>query len=96
MLTRVLLYMIATASSIDAAMHLRSCGECRGSKVQDASIFLVRNFCDGDLLVIRFQHAKIVDLASASGIKRGAIEHDGRLSVALKRFNNARVEVVEK
>jgi len=96
MLTRVLLHMVATAHGIDRAVDLRSRSQGRRRKVQYASIFLVGNFSNGDLLAIGCQHSKIVNLAAAGRIKSSAIEHDGRSAIALKGFDHASVKVVKK
>ena len=77
-------------------MDLSSGGKRRGSIVQDAPIFLVRNFGNGNLLAIGHQHAEIVHLAAAGGIESCAIEHDGVAAIAVERFDHASVEVVKK
>ena len=64
--------------------------------MQNASIFFVGNFRDGDLLAIGCQHAKVVHLSAAGGIKSRAVKHDGGLAIAVKSFDHASVEVVEK
>ena len=79
MLSGVLLHMVAAARGIDCAVYLRPYSQWRGRKVQNASIFLVGNFGDGDLLAIGLQHSEIVDLAAACRIKSRAVEHDGCL-----------------
>jgi hypothetical protein len=96
MLTRVLLHVVTPPRGIDTAMHLCSCGKRRGSKMQNASVFFVCNFSDGDLLAIGGQHAEIVYLAAARGIEGGTVEHKGRPPVALERFGHSGVEVVKE
>src|ERR1041385_4933696 len=93
MLAGMLLHMIAPADSIDSAPHLCSCGKWRGSKVQNAYVFFVRNFCDRDLLVSGTQHAGIVNLASAGGIKSSAVKDDNVLAVSRRRLDHASIEV---
>src|SRR5438270_4696592 len=88
--------MIAAADRIDAAMYLSSNGQWLRRKVKDAPSFIVANFRDGDLPAIGLQPSKIVNLAAACRIKSCPVEHDGMLSVALKRFNHASVEIVKK
>jgi hypothetical protein len=77
-------------------MNLGSRRERHGGKMQNAAIFFVGNFRDGDLLAIGCKHTEIVDLASTGGIEGRAIEHHGMLAVALERFDHAGVEVVKK
>lgn len=95
-LSGVLLHMVTPACGIHAAVDLSSRRKRRGGEVQDASIFLVRDFANGDLLAFSGQDAKIVNLAAAGRIKRGAVEHDGRPSIAVERFDHASVKVVKK
>src|SRR5258708_2536647 len=88
--------MIAAADRIDAAMHLSSNGQWLRRKVKDAPSFIVANFRDGDLPAICCHHSEIVHLTAACGIKSCAVKHDDRPALALKSFDHARVEVVEK
>jgi hypothetical protein len=88
--------MVTSPHGIHAAMYLSSCGERPGGKMQNAAIFFVGNFRDGDLLAIGLQHSKIVDLAAACWIKSGTVKHDGGSAIADERFDHAGVEVVKK
>jgi hypothetical protein len=64
--------------------------------MQNAPIFFVGNFRDGDLPAIGCEHAEIVDLAAAGGIKSSAVEHHSMLAVERERFDHVGVEVVKK
>src|SRR5437868_6083372 len=88
--------MVTPTSGVDHAMDLSSGGERRGSIVQDAPIFLVRNFGNGNLLAFGGQRTEIVYLPAARRIERSAVEHDGSPAVAIECFDHASVEVVEE
>jgi hypothetical protein len=77
-------------------MNLGSHGERPGGKMQNAPIFFVGNFRNGDLPTIGCKHTEIVDLASTGGIEGCAVEHHGMRAVALERFDHSGVEVVKK
>jgi hypothetical protein len=64
--------------------------------MKDASVFFVGDFSDGDRFAVGCEHADIMDLAAAGGIKRGPIKYDSKPALALKSFDYASVEVVEE
>ena len=96
MLSGVLLYVITPTRSIDRAMNLGSHSQRRRHKVQNASIFLIGDFGDADLLAIGCQHAKIVNLSAACRVKSCTVEYDGGSAIAVERFDHASVEVIKK
>jgi hypothetical protein len=96
MLAGMLLDVIEPTRSIDAAMHLRANSQRLRRKVEDASIFLVGNFGNRDLLAVGGQQTKIVYLAAAGGIKSRPVEHNGCSAIVVERFDHAGVKVIKK
>src|SRR3954466_10147967 len=92
----MLLHMVTTTSGIDPAMHLRANSQRLRRKVKNASIFLVGNFGNRDLLALGGEHSEIVHLAAACGIKSGTVKHNGCPAIAVERFDHTSIEVVEK
>jgi autonomous glycyl radical cofactor GrcA len=90
------LHMIETARGIDCATDLRSHSQRLRRKVKDASIILVSNFGDGDLLVPDCQRAKIVNLAAAGRIESRSVEHNGSPAIAVEGFDHTSVKVIKK
>ena len=83
MLAGVLLHVVAAAGGIHAALDLSSHWERRSGKMKDASVFLIGNLGDGNLLSLGKQHAEIVHLAATGRVKRRAVEHDRGPAVAV-------------
>src|SRR6185437_2210699 len=96
MLAGVLLDVVKPAGRVDCSMHRDSCSKRLCGKMQDTSIFLVRDVRNSNLLSFRNQQTKIVHLSAAGGIKSCAVEHDGMLPLTLDRLQHTSIKVVEK
>src|SRR5579871_2083576 len=96
MLAGMLLDVITTAIGIHAPVNLSSRRQRFSRKMKNASIFFIGNVRNGNLFAIGKQHSKIMNLTATGGIKRCAVEYDGRPAAAVKNFNNLGVKVVEK
>jgi len=77
-------------------MHLDSRWKWPSGKMQNASIFLVSNFGNIDLLSVGGQLAKVMNLAATGRIESSAIKHNSRSAIAFEDFDHTSVEVVEK
>jgi len=96
MLAGVLLHMVAAARGIHAAVDLGASWERRGGEMKNATIFFIRNFDNGNLPAFSQQHTKIMYLAAAGGIERGAVKNNRRPAAVVQCFHDTRIKVVEK
>src|SRR5262245_31790185 len=97
MLSGMLLYVIAPAGSVNAAVDGRAGNHRRGRDVKDAAVLFVHNFVNRHCAIVcKDKLARIVHLSAAGRIEGRAIEYDRMLSVALDRLDHTGIEVVEE